>query len=154
MKKKIISISLICMLLLLSLTGCTKKTAITTENFKSIAQSHNYSITNAKSQYSAYNYITEATIAGINNQWQVEFFVLESEADAKSMFETNKTIFQNSKGSVSTEKSTNLGNHSLYSLTSNGFYMYLSRIDNTLLYVKVSETYKDTIKDFIKELKY
>ena len=38
MKKKIISISLICMLLLLSLTGCTKKTAITTEVVMCILQ--------------------------------------------------------------------------------------------------------------------
>ena len=79
---------------------------------------------------------------------------ITTETDAKAMFETNRKSFENSKGSVSTEKSINLGNHSLYSVTSNGFYMYLSRIDNTLVYAKVSETYKDTVKDFINELKY
>ena len=154
MKKRVISIALISMLLLLSLTGCTKKVAITTENFKSIAQSHNYTIKDVKSQYSEYTYISEATVAGINNQWRVEFYVLTTETDAKAMFETNRKSFENSKGSVSTEKSINLGNHSLYSVTSNGFYMYLSRIDNTLVYAKVSETYKHTVKDFINELKY
>ena len=100
MKKRVISIALISMLLLLSLTGCTKKVAITTENFKSIAQSHNYTIKDVKSQYSEYTYISEATVAGINNQWKVEFYVLTTETDAKAMFETNRKSFENSKGSV------------------------------------------------------
>ena len=104
MKKKLFSISLICMLLLVSLTGCTKKTAITTEHFKSIAQSHNYILTDAISQYASYGYIKEATIASVDSASQVEFYVLDTEENAKYMFTLNKTNFESNKGSASTEK--------------------------------------------------
>lgn len=63
MKKKIIALGTICLLMLFALTGCGSKKAITTDNFKSIAQSHNYMISDATSQYSVYGYINEATIA-------------------------------------------------------------------------------------------
>ncbi len=45
-------------------------------------------------------------------------------------------------------------NYSTYSLTTNGKYKYLSRIDNTLIYIDASDDYKDAIKDIIKELGY
>ena len=63
MKKRIFSLCIICLLMLTTLTGCSNKKAITTDNFKSIAQSHNYTISDATSQYSFYGYINEATIA-------------------------------------------------------------------------------------------
>ena len=63
MKKRIFSLCIICLLLLLTLTGCSSKKAITTDDFKSIAKSHNYTISDATSQYSVYGYINEATIA-------------------------------------------------------------------------------------------
>lgn len=154
MKKKLFSISLICMLLLVSLTGCTKKTVITTEHFKSIAQSHNYILTDATNQYASYGYIKEATIASIDSDSQVEFYVLDTEENAKYMFTLNKTKFESSKGSASTEKSFELGNHASYTLNSNDSYMYLSRIDNTLIYVNVPSESKDTVKSFVDELKY
>ena len=154
MKKRIIMISCICILLLLSLTGCIKKTAITTEEFKSIAKENNLTISDATKQYSNYGTIKQATIASITNEWQVEFYVLTNEAEATSMFNTNKIDFESYKGNTSSENSLNLKNSSLYSLTSSGYYMYVRRIDNTLVYAKVAKEYKDTVKAFIKKLGY
>ena len=31
---------------------------------------------------------------------------------------------------------------------------FLSRIDNTLVYIDIDESYKDTVKDLIKEIGY
>ena len=64
------------------------------------------------------------------------------------------SILHNSKGNGATESSANIGNYSTYGLTSNGYYMYVSRVDNTLLYAKVSTTYKDAVKSIIKDLGY
>ncbi len=46
------------------------------------------------------------------------------------------------------------GNYDIYSLTSNGDFMYLCRIDNTLLYIDVEDIYKDEVKEIIDELDY
>ena len=54
----------------------------------------------------------------------------------------------------SSESSSSMGNYSSYTLVSNGYYMHLCRVDNTLLYVKVSDTYKDSVKKLINELGY
>lgn len=93
-------------------------------------------------------------LLGSSDGWQVEFYVLDDSANATAMFNTNKNIFENYKGNSSSEKSSSIGNSASYSLTSSGYYMYLCRIDNTLLYVKVQDIYKDTVKDLVKELGY
>ena len=42
----------------------------------------------------------------------------------------------------------------MFSNVTNGKYKYLSRIDNTLVYVDVDESYKDIVKDIMKEIGY
>ena len=91
---------------------------------------------------------------GSSDGWQVEFYVLDSSENASAMFNSNKNIFQNYSSTSSSEKTSITVNSATYSLTSSGYYMYLSKIDNTLLYVRVQDTYKNTVKDFVKALGY
>ena len=91
---------------------------------------------------------------GSSDGWQVEFYVLDNSANASSMFNSNRNIFENYRSNSSSEKSAITGNSSTYSLISSGYYMYLCRIDNTLLYVKVQDTYKNTVQNFVKALGY
>ena len=51
-------------------------------------------------------------------------------------------------------KSTNGKNYETYELISNGYYMYVSRIDNTLIYAYNKIEYEKEVKQIIKELKY
>lgn len=138
----------------LVLTGCGKKTAITTDDFITLSKSKGYAISDVTSQYESYGYINEGTVAQSKDGFQVEFYVLKDEVYATNMFNTNKTNFENSKGNSSTSSSSSMGNYSSYSLTSNGYYMHVCRVDNTLLYVRVKDTYKATVKDFIENLGY
>lgn len=154
MKKRNIIFGVICFLMLFVLTGCGNKKAITAGDFKTKTEQLNYTTTNITSRYASYNYIKEAIIAQNSAGYQVEFYVLDNVGNATSMFNTNKTTFESYKGSVSTESSTNIGNYSSYTLTSSGYYMHLCRVDNTLLYIKVKETYKDSVKSLIKQLGY
>lgn len=154
MKKGKILLGIICFLTLFTLTGCGKKTAITSDDFKSISENHSYTVVDALSQYAEYDYIDSASIAQSSDKWQVEFYTLSGENYAAGMFDNNKTIFEGYKGNISTESSSSVGNYSNYSLTSGGYFMYICRVDNTLLYVRVEDSYKDTVKDLIKELGY
>lgn len=153
MKKKITLFSIICLFVLFSLTGCKNKTAISTEDFKSKAEKLGYTTIDITSQYASYGNIKEATVATSNN-YQVEFYVLTDEEKAKTMFSTNKTNFENYKGKSSTETSSSIGNYSSYTVTSKGYYMHICRVNNTLLYVNVIKTHKDSVKELIKELGY
>lgn len=148
--KKFISFLFIIFLL----TGCSKKTAINVNEFKSLSEKNNYIVYDISNQYTQYSHIESAMVARSSLNYQVEFYVLINDEYASSMFDSNKSIFENSKGSSSTYSSTSIGNYSNYSLTSNGYYMYLSRVDNTLLYVKVNDIYKKNVKKLIDKLGY
>lgn len=154
MKRKNILLIVVCIVMGFFLTGCGKKTVITTEQFKNIGNTHNFVISDVTVQYSSYNYINEATVIQNPDGWQMEFYVLSNEEYADSMFNTNKNTFENQKENSSLESSVSMGNYSTYSLTSGGYYMHLCRVDNTLLYVRVEEKFKDSVNKIIDELGY
>jgi len=70
------------------------------------------------------------------------------------MYNTNKSKYESEKANVSSSTTSNMKNYSTYSLNTNGTYKYLSRIDNTLVYVDVDEDYKDDVKEIMKEIGY
>ena len=152
MKKKFLLIGLL--IVMFTLTGCGSKKLLTTDNFKTISSNNNFKIYDVLEQYSEYDFINEATVAANDDKWQVEFYVLEDSENAKDMFNNNKSIFETYKGKNSLESSTALGNYENYSLTSSGYYMYICRVDNTLVYASVKDSYKDEVKEFIEKLGY
>lgn len=136
------------------LTGCGTKTVKTTDDFIALAEDSNLSTKNVKEgQYSSDNTITSGYIA-YNNNWQIEFYVLDNESTASSNFDTNVKIFEDSKGNSSSYASVEGKNYEAYTLISNGQYMYICRVENTFIYANVSEEYKDDVKSFIKEFGY
>ena len=150
--KKLVFFSIIFAFVLL-LTGCGKKSAINTSKFRSIVESSGYTFTDDYDSYSSYNYFNEAVIAS-KGDCDIQFFVLDNASDAKNMFNTNKSKFENSKTGLSTEVSTSLNNYDTYLVQTNGYYKYLSRVDNTLVYVNVLMECKDSVKNIIDIMKY
>ena len=163
MKKKVAIVVLICLLFLSAGIIAVvlfvknidfKKEAIKAREFASIMDDENYEIIDVTAQYESYG-IDEAYVAiEENRDYQIEFYELSSESKAKNMFETNKDYFEDGAGSSKITSSYSIGNYNLYSLTSNGHYQYLCRVDNTLLYIDVEDEYKDEVKDIIEELGY
>ncbi len=163
MKQKVVIIVLIISLLMavgvLAVVLIVKnidfeKDAIKAREFASLMEDENYDIVDVTSQYEAYG-IDEAYIAIDSDQdYQIEFYELSSESKAKSMFESNKDYFKDREGSTKVTTSYSIGNYNIYSLTSNGDYMYLCRVDNTLLYIDVDDKYKDEVKDIVENLGY
>lgn len=153
MKKRYFLGLIVCFSLLLLLSGCGKKTAISTSKFISIAEKHNLQVENIISKIETSTNIDDAVMVG-NDNWQIEFYVINSEDDAIAIFENNKNIFEESKSGSSAYSSVNMVNYSTYSLESNDEYKYLCRIDNTFLYVNVDKIFKDSVKNFINEIGY
>lgn len=154
MKKRNIFLGIVCFLMIFMLTGCKDKIALSAEEFKSKVESNGYTAHDVTDQYSEYEYIKTGIVALSSSNYQIEFYVLDNESNAQRMFDDNKSKFESSQGSVSSHSEASLKNYSTYTLNSNGKYMHLCRVDNTLLYVDVDETYKDQVKDLVNKLGY
>lgn len=148
-------IVLICFIMLFMITGCGNKTAITASDFKTKMESKGYILQDVISQFSDYNYFNQAYVAlSFDSAYQIEFYELSDTDSAISFFNTNKDIFEKSKSSGSSETSVSIGNNEKYTLTTNSKFKVLSRIDNTVIYLDVSEDYKSQVKDILKDLGY
>ena len=131
-----------------------EKESITAWEFYDEMEDEGYVLVDITEQYAAYG-INEAYLAAKpDGSYQIEFYVLASESKAISMFESNKDYFQDRAGSKRVTSSYGFGNYDIYSLTSEGDFMYLCRIDNTLLYIDVDDSYKKEVKEIIDELDY
>lgn len=131
-----------------------EKTPIQAEEFKTMMEAKGFKIADVTSQFAQYrDYMSTAYVAQ-KDGYQIEFFILSNLDNAVSMYNTNKAKFESQKGNVSGAYSTSLKNYSLYSITTNGKYKYVSRIDNTLVYVDADTTYQGDIKTVLKSIGY
>lgn len=154
--KQFISAALIVVLSLLMLCACSgSKTAVTAQEFSAKAESLGFKTADTSYTYSEYNYVVSSTTAyeKINDKivWQMDFLIAESPEKAAGMYIGNKETFDELSGSVLT---VSVGNYSTYEKNGEGRFMYLCRVDNTMLYVNADEQYKDTVKKLIDVLGY
>lgn len=146
---------LMCFVVLFTLTGCGNKIAITSDDFKSKMESSGYTVQEATNQMSDYDYIKQVYIAiSSDSTYQIEFYELSDNDYASSFFNNNKKTFEDSKSSGSTETSVSVDNNEKYTLTTNGKFKVVSRIDNTVIYLNVDDNYKSSVKDVLKNLGY
>ena len=151
--KKILTVIVLVGCLFL-LTGCGTKKKIDVERFTKVAKDKGYEIVDVSEQYKAYPFIKSGTVSSSDKNWQVEFYVLEDEVAAKNMFNTNKSKFDKEKNGSKTYSEVNMKNYNTYTLKANGQYMYLSRVENTLIYCNVKSEYEKDAKELIKALGY
>ena len=154
-KKILIAISF-CLVLAIALCACeTSKTAVSADDFKSKAEASGLMTEDNTAQFKDYDHVVSAiTAVKVENSsalWTTDFVVANSEDKAKGMFESNKEDFDKISG---TSTSTSVGNYDTYERTGDGKYMYLCRVDKTLLYANVDEKYKDEFKAFAEKLGY
>lgn len=132
-----------------------EKEAITASEFVSSIQSRGYITQDIKSQFEEYDYIKEAYIASTRDySYQLEFYELLDENYATMFYNTNKSIFESYKDNSSVETNLDGKNYSKYTLKVNEQYMLLSKIDNTVIYLKVDSENKNSINKLLKEIGY
>lgn len=155
MKKKFLKVSLLLLLVCVFVCGCGNKKAITVDQFNDKMTKNEYTMVDAKDQFSQYDYVQDVYIAvDKTTKYQIEFYVLGSTENAASFVETNRKIFEDEKTSPNAETDIKAANYEKYTLSSNKKYKVLSRIDNTVIYVNVSDKYKDEVNKVLKELGY
>ncbi len=132
-----------------------EKDPITASQFQTIMQQKGFVVQDATSQFSDYDYITKVYIAlSSDSNYQIEFYELSDSDYATSFYNNNKSIFESSKGSSNAETHAEIANYSKYTLSSNGKFKVISRIDNTALYLNVDSSNKKAVEDILKDLGY
>lgn len=156
MKKRrtLIRLAAVC-LLAFSLTGCgTTRESMTDMKFQNAAEKAGYEVMDSTEQFAAYDHIESASIAIKNNEYQVEFYTASNSTSAASMFQTNRESFEITKGSKTKEGEKSGKNYQSYSLLTNGQYMHVCQIDNTLVYVDVEEEHMGDVQEFLQDIGY
>lgn len=132
-----------------------EKPSITASSFYTTMSQKGYSVEDATNQVEGDNVVKQIYVAVSEDySYQIEFWEFLDDSYATSFYNENKAIFESSKGNVSAETSVGFKNYSKYTLSSNGKYMVVSRIDNTAIYVDVDDNCKDTVKAILNELGY
>lgn len=148
MKKKLQLIVFIGITILLC--SCKRNSALTEEEFTSITKNHKLTVVDVTEQFESKKQVKGAYVADSGNDYQIEYFVFDSENSAKDMYNKNKDDFKSTKSNKDKEKESN----DTYTTTTSDYFMYISRIENSVLYIKVPISVKEEIQKIIKELKY
>lgn len=147
----------ICFCLFLSLfilTGCSlRKKVISFDEFQSITMKSNYHFLDVTDQFNYDKRIKKAGLAA-TSVWQVEFYIFDTKDSADAMFQSNVKSFKEEKGSTSFEEKINMFNYKSYALTTNAQYMYVCRVENTVVYSRVPVEYRDKVIKFMKKIGY
>ncbi len=152
MKKKCFLIVFL-LLAMFTLTGCGNKKALTVDEVKNIVEKEGFKATDVKYKYSNYDYVTDVYELG-NSNFYIQFIVASDTNKAKQLFQNNKEIIDGYRNGDYKNSSTSGKNYETYKLISDGYYMYVSRIDNTLIYSNEKAEYKTEIQKIIDALKY
>lgn len=151
---KVILMSFICVIILFTVAGCGDKKTIAFNNFKTKMEANGYIVSDVTTQ-SSDNYVEKAFLAlDKDSKYQIEFYNLSNEDNAKQFFNSNKAIFEESKSSEAIETSESTENSAKYTLEVNGKYKVISRVDNTVIYIDANATYKSAIEAALKKIEY
>lgn len=151
MKKMCIKIISIIAIILCT-SGCGNKTPINTNTFASVLGSKEYEIVDLSKQYSSNQNIKNVIIAKNVKNYQIEFYTLSDEETAMNLYNENYANFQSVNSSSQIKKSGD--NYSKYTLTTDNYYLVVSRVANTLIYIEAPILEKDFIDSILKELDY
>lgn len=155
-KNRLIMFSIFVILIAIICTGCGSKYPITTTDFISAMESQDFHIKDITDQYAEYEVFTSATLAiNSTNKYQIEFYTFVDDNMAKDLYSvTKKNQIEPYEEGSSSNVSVNTDKYSKCAVTANGQYMFISRIDNTMVFVKAPKSYKDEVKKLIDKLGY
>jgi len=140
------------LLMVCGICGCGSKEVLTVESFNGIMIEKGFHISDVTEHVKA-DYV-EAISLAIAEDYQIEFYVFSDSESAASVFEQNRSVFEEKSEEKGIQITKNLSNYSFFSMQEGGVYRLVARIDNTMLYVVADDVHKKEIVELIKELGY
>ena len=130
------------------------KASITASDFYTTMSQKGYLVQPIDIGSSDYADVKEAYVANSKDYgYKIEFYEVTDD-NFTGMYSSNKAFFESSKGAVSAETNVAVKNYAKYTLSSNGKYMVVSRINNTIIYINADDQYRDNIKAVLNEIGY
>ena len=153
MKKRIL-FSLLVFTLLFTLTGCFSKKALTAEEFKAKMSEKEFAVDEKNEGISDSILKKEYKAEEKNGKYEIDFYEFIDEKEAKGFYNLIKATLelQFKSGVVKTE--TEATNNQKYTVKSSDGYYVVIRVDNTVINVETSKTYKDAVDEIIDYLGY
>lgn len=133
------------------LAGCSGKNPATLENFKTTMEAAGYTMHDVSAQYDSG--IAKSVTVALKDGYQVEFFMLTNEENAATSFASNKNRLEALAGG-NTTTSVTASNYSSYTLTTKDQFYKVSRIGDTMIYLRVPRAQKDAVSELVKSLGY
>ena len=156
--KIIIAASLVVVLLMVAaviliLNGVAKKVAIDAETFTAQAEESGYYVVHDTFTESLRDEIESIVIAVEKEKdYQIEFYVFTENDIAYDVFTNNKSNFE--KEGYTTIGNINSEKFDSVTITTEDEYKYISRIDNTVLFIVVDKEYKEEVESFVEKINY
>lgn len=141
-------------LFLVTTCGCDNKETMNTKKFTEIMLKKGYSVSDVTEQYKSISYLKEASTINNDENWQFDFYVLDSNESAIKIYNNNVDTFKYLKNEDSKETSTKDGNCIKYTIIYDDSYGVVSIVDNTMVYINASKTYQDEINNILNDIGY
>jgi len=156
MSKRGLSLALLLVLgiSLLILTGCFTKEPKTPEQFREIMEDNGFVVSDLTDQYEEGLVKSVLVAMDVKNDFQIEYFEQDSDADAIVSFNMNVSTMEDNKGQIYKTSDFRGQNYENLSMTTNGEYWVVSRIENTVIFAHVSEEHKEVVESMLERLNY
>jgi hypothetical protein len=142
------SSALLAVLLVLALTGCSARTAVDANDFKTLAEGAGYTVTDNTDQLSgAKSYLSAQDKSGN----ELYYAALSDEATALRLYNSIKDGIQ-----TGGNKPTNLDStpYAKYTVTNGELYYRVSRVNNTVIYGKCLVTGQSALDQLLDSIHY
>lgn len=154
-KKLCVAVVLVCMMVF---AGCGKpKEKISVDAFVSHMEQAGLTMMEQSDDIADDSGIIEVQVAlAEDNLYQVEFYQLDGVENAHYFYNAAKDGIEESYGEANGNVKTNVSasNYDKYTMSIEGRYYIVSRIDDTLVYVIASGDSKDIVKALVEEIGY
>lgn len=129
-QRTLFSSALLAVLLVLALTGCSARTAADANDFKALAESAGYTVTDATEQMTG----TKSFLAATNDKGgELDYAALADESAALKLYNSVKSSIPAGDSKPTSLDSTP---YAKYTVTNGELYYRVSRVSNTVIYGK------------------
>lgn len=94
------------------------------------------------------------SLSAVTNSHRIDYHLFKDESLAETFYENNTGLIEEGMSKKGKVDSDTKGNFSYYEFENDDYYVYIAKIDNSVLYVAEHPVLKETIEPIITHLRY
>jgi len=137
--------ALLLLALVLSLAACSPREVISAEEFTARMTEAGYTVHDFSDFMDDTDFGIEAFLVADAEVFEVEFMVFETAESARSMYNQIRQEMDESRGRTASTRETNVANFNRFSMTTDGRFEAVTRVENTVLAVGTDAEFRDDV---------